>query len=186
MEEALKLDKYSYQDYLDIDNSTQEMIEFIFGKIYMMAGATALHQDTVGNIFFRLKMASRSKENCLPRVAPFDLKLNVDNKTNVVQPDVMIFCTDSLPCAIFEVLSPSTAYKDKTVKKELYEKSGVVEYFLVNIEYGIVEKFMLVDGKYRYIGAYSFGDSLYIDCLEEDIAVSDIFENIEFAKDSIA
>ncbi len=44
----------------------------------------------------------------------------------------MIFCKNSqTPCIIFEVLSKSTAYKDKSIKKELYEKSGIDEYFLV-------------------------------------------------------
>ncbi len=55
MEEALKLENYSYEDYVDIDNSTKERIELIFGKIYMMAGATAQHQDAVLNIALILK-----------------------------------------------------------------------------------------------------------------------------------
>ena len=58
MEEALKLKNYTYQDYLDIDRSTDERVELIFGDIYMMAGASALHQDIVGNIFFIIKNIS--------------------------------------------------------------------------------------------------------------------------------
>ena len=176
MEEALKLDNYSYEDYYDIDKTTKERVELIFEKIYMMAGASAAHQDAVGNIFFILKNFSKTKEKCNPRVAPFDLKLLVENKTNVVQPDVMLFCDNELPCAVFEVLSPSTAYKDKTVKKELYEKSAISEYFLINVEFKIVEKFMLVEGNYQYIGVYGLDDELPIDCIDEKITVSEIFE----------
>jgi len=176
MEEALKLENYSYKDYVDIDNSTKERIELIFGKIYMMAGATAQHQDAVGNIFFILKNMSKAKEKCQPRVAPFDLKLTVDNKTNVVQPDVMLFCDKELPCAVFEVLSPSTAYKDKTVKKDLYEKSGIKEYFLINVEYKLVEKFMLVDGVYSYVGVFGLEDTLVIDCMSDEVDAKEIFE----------
>ncbi len=175
MEDALKLENYSYEDYLDIDNSTQERIELIFGKIYMMAGATAEHQDAVGNIFFVLKNMSKAKEKCQPRVAPFDLKLMVDDKTNVVQPDVMLFCDSELPCAVFEVLSPSTAYKDKTVKKDLYEKSGIKEYFLINVEYKLVEKFMLVDGVYSYIGVFGLEDTLAIECMDDEVEAKEIF-----------
>ncbi len=177
MEEALKLENYSYKDYIDIDNSTKERVELIFGKIYMMAGASALHQDIVGNIFFTIKQISREKKECLPRVAPFDLKLEVNNKINVVQPDVMLFCNgDDLPCAVFEVLSPSTAYKDKTVKKELYQKSGIREYFLVNSEYKLIEKFMLIDKKYQYIGAFGENDNIRVDCLDIEISLKEIFE----------
>ena len=176
MEEALKLDNYTYEDYLNIDQTTRERIELIFGKIYMMAGASASHQDAVLNLAVILKNFSKTKKKCKPMVAPFDLKLVVENKTNTVQPDVMLFCDTELPCAVFEVLSPSTAYKDKTVKKELYEKSGIGEYFLVNVEFKIVEKFMLVDGKYQYIGAYGLEDELALDCLDEKVMVCEVFE----------
>jgi len=177
MEEALELKNYSYKDYLDIDQSTKERVELIFGKIYMMAGASALHQDIVGNIFFTIKQISREKKECLPRVAPFDLKLEVEGKMNIVQPDVMLFCDGAdLPCAVFEVLSPSTAYKDKTVKKELYEKSSIKEYFLVNSDYKLIEKFMLIDGKYQYIGVFGESDEFRVDCLDIDISLEEIFE----------
>ncbi|NOZ89725.1 MAG: Uma2 family endonuclease [Epsilonproteobacteria bacterium] len=177
MEEALKLENYTYEDYLDIDKSTKERVELIFGKIYMMAGASALHQDIVGNIFFSIKSISKKDKKCTPRVAPFDLKLEVENKINIVQPDIMLFCDgDDLPCAVFEVLSPSTAYKDKTVKKELYEKSGIKEYFLVNSDYKLIEKFMIIEDKYQYIGVFGEKDNLRIDCLNCDISLEEIFE----------
>ncbi len=177
MDEAKVLENYTYQDYLDIANSTKERVELIFGKIYMMAGASALHQDIVLNIAFLLKTLSKAKQKCLPRVAPFDLKLKVHNEINIVQPDIMLFCEDDKkPCAIFEVLSPSTALKDKTVKKELYEKSAIKEYFLVNIEYKIVEKFILKNGKYEYAGAFGQEDELPIECLEENIELKEVFE----------
>jgi len=177
MEEALELSHYSYQNYLDIDKNSKERVELIFGDIYMMAGASASHQDAVGNIFFILKSISKSKEKCLPRIAPFDLKLKNENSVSVVQPDVMLFCEDEqIPCAVFEVLSPSTAHKDKTVKKELYEQSGIKEYFLINVEFKIIDKFVLIDGKYFYVNAYGEDEEMEILCLDSVIVVSEIFE----------
>jgi Uma2 family endonuclease len=52
------------------------------------------------------------------------------------------------PDFIVEVLSPSTAYKDMGRKKELYEKAGVREYWLVNPETGSVFRYLLSDGRY--------------------------------------
>ena len=177
MDEALELRDYSYEDYLDIDRDTKERVELIFGDIYMMAGASASHQDAVGNIFFALKNISKEKQRCLPRIAPFDLKLTNGDDISVVQPDVMIFCSDEpIPCAVFEVLSPSTAHKDKTIKKELYERSGIDEYFLVNIEYKIVDKFLIRDGIYYYDKAYGEDEEMPILCLDSFIVVSEIFE----------
>ncbi len=179
--EARKLEDYTYQDYLDIDATTKERVELIFGKIYMMAGASAVHQDVVGNIFYVLKNINK----CKPRIAPYDLKLfcprqGVRESTNVVQPDIMLFCeSEQLPCAIFEVLSPSTAAKDKTVKKELYECAKIREYFLVEPEYGIVEKFVLDGESYRYEGSFTKEDTIDVTCLEAKLEVADFFAGIE-------
>ena len=179
--EARKLEDYTYQDYLDIDATTKERVELIFGKIYMMAGASAVHQDVVGNIFYVLK----SIDMCKPRIAPYDLRLfcprqGTRESTNVVQPDIMLFCeNEQIPCAIFEVLSPSTAAKDKTIKKELYECSKIREYFLVEPEYGIVEKFVLDGDNYRYEGSFTKEDIIDIACLETKLEVAGFFAGIE-------
>ena len=177
MDEALELKGYSYEDYLDIDRDTKERVELIFGDIYMMAGASASHQDAVGNIFFALKNISKEKKRCLPRIAPFDLKIKNGDDISVVQPDVMLFCSDEqIPCAVFEVLSPSTAHKDKTIKKELYERSGIDEYFLINVEYKVIDKFLIRDGIYYYDKAYGEDEQMPILCLDSFIVVSEVFE----------
>ncbi len=178
--EARKLENYTYEDYLHIDATTKERVELIFGKIYMMAEASAVHQDVVLNIAVTL----REVEKCKPRVAPYDLKLFCPKRDleriNVVQPDVMLFCeSDQLPCAIFEVLSPPTAAKDKTAKKDLYACAGIKEYFVVEPEYMIVEKFELVDNEYHYIGSFTVEDTLRIDCIDKEVSIEKFFEGIE-------
>ena len=91
----------------------------------------------------------------------------------------MLFCQDkSKPCAIFEVLSPSTSLKDKTIKKELYEKSGIKEYFLVNVEYKIIDKFILNSGKYKYASSFGEEDKLKIECLNSEIDLKEVFEAV--------
>ena len=175
---ASKLANHSYEDYLQIVQTTSEneRYELIFGYIYAMAGASALHQDVVGTIF--LKLSSLKKEtNCFARFAPFDLKLECTGSINVVQPDILVYCNEkALPCAIFEVLSPSTAYKDKTVKKDLYEQCGILNYFLVDPEAKTVEKFLLKSKKYHYIRCYGIDDKMYIECFNMEVAVKEMFE----------
>jgi Uma2 family endonuclease len=180
MQEAKELENYTYEDYLQIDKTTNERVELIFGKIYMMAGASAAHQDVVLNLATILKNFTKDNSECKPRIAPYDLKLKVNNQINIVQPDIMIFCQNSqIPCAVFEVLSKSTAYKDKSVKKELYEKSGIDEYFLVDYNFAIVEKFKLINNKYEYIGAFSLEQTIKIECINQEILVDDIFEGLD-------
>jgi len=175
MDEATQLENYSYQDYLDIDKSTSERVELIDGKIYMMAGASAEHQDAVGNIFYILKNISKGSE-CFVRIAPFDIKLTFENKINIIQPDVMLFCEDDELCAVFEVLSDSTAQKDKGVKKELYERSGIKEYFIVDTSLKIIDKYELIDGKYFYVKGFNVEDKMKINCLNEEFEIAEVFE----------
>jgi len=60
--------------------------------------------------------------------------------TTVVQPDVSVYCDPSkldergakgAPDLVVEVLLPQTAAKDLTVKRELYARFGVGEYWVV-------------------------------------------------------
>jgi Uma2 family endonuclease len=176
--EAYELDNYTYKDYLEIDKtiSNDDRCELIFGHIYMMAGASRVHQDVVGNIFFLLKQLQKDK-GCSSVIAPFDIKLKCDNSVNIVQPDVMLFCEDEeLPCAVYEVLSPSTAHKDKSVKKELYECFGIKNYLIIDPVNRYVDSFILKDDKLIYDKCYGEEDKLVVKCLDESIEVRDFFE----------
>lgn len=175
----LQLNNYSYEDYLSVDGALKEneRVELLAGEIVFMAGASAEHQDMVGNIFFALKQKGKETvSKCLPRVAPYDVKLFRGESQSVVQPDVMVFCEQNeLPCAIFEVLSPSTATRDKGIKKELYESFGIKEYFIVDLTMQIIDAYRLENGRYYYIKGFSVGDTLKIECMGVELDVGEIF-----------
>jgi Uma2 family endonuclease len=70
---------------------------------------------------------------------PVDWKI-CDN--TIVQPDVLVVCEENIesidgekllipPVLVFEILTPSTARKDRVLKYQLYEKAGVKYYFIV-------------------------------------------------------
>ena len=176
------VEKSKYEEFLELSSDEDSLIryEYIFGKIYAMAGASADHQDILGNIFFKIKQFQNQetdeKKKCFPRVAPYDVKVYCKDEINVVQPDIMIFCEDKeIPCAVFEILSPSTAHKDKSVKRELYECIGVKEYFLVDTEAKTIDKFILEDKSYKYDNCYGHEDNLFINCLEKEVELEEIF-----------
>ncbi len=180
MEEAV-IDKYSYEEYLEIAKSKEnERVELIFGEIYNMAGCSKKHQQIVGNIYFHLRNKNKIKEECEILIAPYDIKFESKDDISVVQPDVMILCKDKkYPCAIFEVLSKSTANKDKGIKKELYQFYGIKEYFIVNGDLKIVDKYLLENGKYYYVKGFSIDEEINVECLDAKVKIKDIFENIE-------
>ena len=59
------------------------------------------------------------------------------------------------PDIVFEILSPSTANYDLSVKKESYEKYGVREYWIVDPIERSIELFVSVNGKFesRFVGS---------------------------------
>lgn len=73
----------------------------------------------------------------------------------MVQPDVLVYCAeatkaylDFTPVFIAEILSPSTALKDRHTKYKLYEEASVKWYVLVNPETDEVQVYSLENGNY--------------------------------------
>ncbi|MNY37717.1 hypothetical protein D3C86_1722990 [compost metagenome] len=64
------------------------------------------------------------------------------------------------PDMVVEVLSPSTGRKDKTVKKAMFEKFGVKEYWLFDPTYRTVDQFVLIDSEYRLTATLTDNDTL--------------------------
>lgn len=174
--------KFTYRDYLQWPDD--EKWELIDGVAYNMTPAPSLmHQNIVGNFFGILRNNLRNKP-CTPFISPTDVVLS---EYDVVQPDILVVCdkkkfTDAniqgTPDLVIEILSPSTALKDKREKKTLYEKHGVKEYIIIDALEKYVERFYLKeDGKYYGSDIFGCDDTLKLFSLEGmEIPLSEIFE----------
>ena len=158
---------YTYADYLKFEYD--EMVELIRGKIFRMSAAPkSYHQEISSNLNYLIVKFLWKKE-CKLFAAPFDVVLPVRNEnknsaTTVVQPDLCVICDVSKideagcfgpPDWIIEILSDSTSKKDLNDKYEVYEESGVKEYWIVMPKERLVEVFVLQDGKYKRIRTYT-------------------------------
>jgi Uma2 family endonuclease len=135
--------RYTYGDYLQWDDD--ERWELIDGRAYAMAAPTLPHQRLVGELGAQLILQLRGA-TCEALVSPVDVRLPTadepdDAIVNVVQPDVLVVCDPAkldvrgcrgAPDFVIEVLSPSTAERDRVAKLELYERHGVREHWLVH------------------------------------------------------
>jgi len=135
---------HTYGDYLGWPEDIR--YELIDGVAYLMAPApTVRHQDIAGEVFRQLANALEGKP-CRALIAPVDVVLpragETDEQTDtVVQPDVLVVCDPGkigekrvrgAPDFIVEVLSPATASHDMVIKRRLYERHGVREYWLIH------------------------------------------------------
>ena len=152
--------KFTYGDYR-LWPSDQRW-ELIDGEAYDMSPApTRSHQALVGEVFRQI--ANHLKDRaCEVYVAPFDVRLPLADEaddciTTVVQPDIAVICDpaklDEAGCRgapdwIIEVLSPGTAPKDQILKRDIYQRHGVREYWLVHPTDHILTRYCLDDGHF--------------------------------------
>ena len=127
--------------------------EIINGKVVMMASPTVNHSFIVHNIYGIFDVYLNGK-SCTPFGDNTDLFLSDDER---YIPDIMIVCDSEkiqlngvhgTPDLVVEVLSPSTGKNDRTHKKDVYERFGVREYWIVNPGDRSVEQYILTDGQF--------------------------------------
>ncbi len=134
--------------------------------IAMSPSPGVVHQRTVRRL--TLQLDARLREAGCGCEVFFELDWRIDSGT-VVRPDISVCCGDltgewitRAPRLIIEVLSPSTAIKDRTAKRSLYEEQGVGFYILVDPETRSVEVLRRDDeGAFRSMspdGSLDLGD----------------------------
>ena len=95
--------------------------------------------------------------------APTDVQLT---DFDIVQPDLVVVLKEReqkitptkikcTPHLIVEILSPSTETNDLVLKKELYRRTGVLEYWIVETEDQTIQQLVLESGVYQLKGKHS-------------------------------
>ena len=159
---------YTYADYLTW--RFEEFVELIKGKLMRpMAGPSRLHQVYSLNIASEVRQYLKGSP-CQVYTAPFDVRLttagaNGDEQIRtVVQPDICVVCDraklDDRGCLgapdwIVEILSPGNTARDTRSKFDLYEESGVLEYWLVFPGLKTVACYVLDQEQYRLAAEYA-------------------------------
>lgn len=120
------------------EQKEEENTEMINGKVYMMSPRPRLEHGTVcTNIASEFRAYLKGK-TC--RAYGDGIDVFLDEKNRFI-PDAMIVCNPDIrkkdgihgaPDLVVEVLSPSTAHNDRFRKKEIYAKTGVKEYWIVD------------------------------------------------------
>ena len=147
---------WTYEDYLRLEDDNR--YEVINGRLIEMPAPTPLHQRILKRLLNILARFAELKENrgeVLP--SPIDVVLG---DRYVLQPDIVFISKDRLgiigekaimgpPDLVVEIISPATVRRDTIVKKGIYERFGVKEYWIVYPEERAVEVWVLNDkGKY--------------------------------------
>lgn len=167
---------YTYEDWVRWEGQW----ELIDGIPYAMSPSPIPeHQRVATEIRTQLVLALRETKckNCRA-YDPIDYKISEDT---ILQPDILIICgeikkkyLDFAPALVVEILSPSTALKDRHTKYELYQHQGVKYYLIVDVDRKTIEVYHLKNESYHVLP----NDSSYEFHLEEDCFIHPDFSNI--------
>lgn len=129
-------------------------VEMLDGRITAMTPPTIRHHEISFNLALAFKDFLRGK----PCKAYSDGVAVYLTEKDYIIPDAMIVCNQKIigtngihgiPNLIVEILSPGTQKNDRGYKKELYEKCGVQEYWIITPTDETIEVYLLENGKYR-------------------------------------
>lgn len=133
------------------------LCEVINGQLFMSPSPLTIHQIIVTDLLTDINFYCKKSKSARVFVAPYDVYL--DEEENAVQPDIVVVLKENssiikehihgVPDIIIEVLSEGNKNHDLVTKKELYERFGVKEYFVIEPGSRVVMPFTLQNGKYK-------------------------------------
>ncbi len=130
--------------------------EKIDGVIYDMSPSPSFRHGIINNNINTVIKAGLKGSLCLVFMENLDFKYHPEVNDDYLCPDIMIVCDrkylkggsySGVPRFVAETVSHSTAKRDKTEKKDIYEQAGVEEYWIVSPQRS-VEIYYLQNGKY--------------------------------------
>ena len=173
--------KFTYRDYLLLpEGDRRELIE---GEFYVVPAPNVRHQAISRNLGLRLWELVRSHGLGQVFLAPTDVVLSPES---VVQPDILFVSNErrgiiteanvsGAPDLVVEILSPSTAERDRELKLTLYARYGVREYWIVDPDDETVEVMELGSEGAAGVRRYDAGTVESVLFPRLSIALDDIF-----------
>ncbi len=150
----------TYRDYAALPDDGRRY-ELYDGELIELTSPTLRHQRAIGRLYRTL--GEHVQRYALGEIllAPFDVILR---DTTVFQPDVLFIDrgrfnvlaehgVEGAPTLAVEVLSPSTASRDRGRKRALYARHGVPYLWLVDPVTGAIEAYVLEGHDYRLAAA---------------------------------
>jgi Uma2 family endonuclease len=122
--------------------------ELLDGVHAVTPGPTYGHQHVLSRLFSALVEALKERSDLEVLSSPADLVLA---PRTLVQPDLFVLRVDpealpkgwqdvGVPVLAIEILSPGTAARDRGIKRRIYQRAGVAEYWIVDIDARLMER----------------------------------------------
>jgi len=153
--------KMTYAEFkeMEIPDGDTSIYELINGEIVKRASPNTPHQRASFNLSVEFGIYNRKQNVGKFFTAPYDVYF--DEHTAGVQPDLLFVSKErdfiikenngivGAPDLVVEIVSKGSIDKDREIKKEVYERFAVEEYWIVDPIYQTVEVYKLKEARYR-------------------------------------
>lgn len=200
-----KTHSVTVDDYLKMERDSLERHEYLDGQVFLMAGESGNHGDISVNLTREVRSQLKGKD-CRVRAKDTKIKSGgfAQKKANSTKgmfsyPDLVVICGEPEyhdkfqdivlnPRVIFEVLSDSTEVFDRSGKFTRYRMFNptLTDYVLVSQDKPMVEHFVRqTDDNWELYIYLGLDKNFKIESIECELKLTDIYDRVEFSRESI-
>lgn len=178
----------SLEEFLEWEATEPTKHEFVDGRTNAMAGASRAHGTIALNLAALVRPAIRGT-GCQAYLA--DMKVIPPARRSVRYPDLVLTCDPRdlsdeqitrFPKLIVEVLSRGTAATDRGAKFEEYRRIPTLEEYVLIDSTQVAVEIMRRGNDLWTFREYGPGDRFRLESVPLDIAVNDLYEDLELGR----
>ena len=183
--------RYTLEEYLELDRTSEERLEFWDGEVFCMSGVSEEHDAIEGNIYAFLRSQTRER-GC--RVFLANMRIKVPAAPPYRYADLSVLCgkiemekmggVDTLvnPQLIVEVLSPSTEAYDRGDKFTHYKSIPTLSEYLLVAQHRphVTRLFRRDDGLWIHTELNELDSTLELSALGCELPLSEIYRGVVF------
>src|SRR5947209_10608194 len=183
--------RYTLEEYLELERTSEERFEFWDGEIFCMSGVSEEHAEIETNLIVSLKSRLRTR-GC--RVFPANMRIKVPSAPPYRYADLSALCgaaqfeeiggVDALtnPQLIVEVLSPSTEAYDRGDKFTHYKSIPTLREYLLVAQHRphVTQFFKNADGIWMYAEMNDLEAVLSLSSLDYEFPLNEIYRGVSF------
>lgn len=185
---------YTVDEYLQMERASEERHEYIDGHIVMMSGESLAHDQICINLAGEIRTQLRGTPcQALSPNMKVRTRLHEKHRGRFSYPDLTVVCGSPVfhdqqkdvlvnPVVIFEVLSPSTEWYDRSEKYARYrdELESLTDYVLVAQGYPHIEHYTRRHDGWLFGMARGLENRLDITNINCTLRLADVYERVEF------
>jgi Uma2 family endonuclease len=179
--------QYTKEEYFELLRTSTHKYEYVNGRVRMMAGGTAAHNDIVGNVYFALRSASSTCQ-----IKNSETAIAVANRYHF--PDASAVCEEEAkyerggiarlinPALLVEVISDSSDPYDRTEKFSAYRRlPSFREYLLIDSRRHLVETYYQKKRDlWRIENSFDMEQEIELSTLGVSIPMAAFYEGVTF------